>query len=365
VQNAFAHSEFLFRLFMHPLLVSLWTRIANFKGDTAKTVRDVHALLNEVQRDPTTRPHFIFINLMQTHTPYTLPEAYIDEFAPYYKENRAVRDFVRNYNSQAFRWLLPLEERFKPMESAILNDLYDAEVAYQDYLLAPLLEFLSRQENTLTIIVADHGEGLGEHNFMGHSFVTYQELVHVPLLIKFPHQMAAGRRIPTTVSTRRIFHTVLDVAKIPAAETAYRPAHEVKQLSLVRTVQGREPEHDVVFAEAFPPNTFLGMMETHVPRMIETFHCKVNRWAIYDGDQHKLVRIAGVKDELYDLATDPREENDLISQQPERAARLAGKLETGLARAAARRPESWAMQTLSLEDDENLMKHLRALGYIE
>jgi uncharacterized sulfatase len=367
VQNIFAHSEFWFRLFMHPRLVSMWTWLANFKGDTAKTVRDVHECLSRVQTSPTAKPHFIFVNLMQTHTPYTLPEAYINQFAPYIKENRAVRDFVRNYNSQAFRWLLPLEERFKPMESAALNDLYDAEVAYQDHLLGQLLEFLSRQENILTIIVADHGEGLGEHNFMGHSFVTYQELVHVPLIIKFPDRMAAGTRVGQTISTRRIFHTVLDTLKAQLHESPYRPAGEVRQLSLAGTIEGHDPEHEIVFTEAYPPNTFLGMMETHVPRMIETFHCKLNRWAIYaDDDRFKLVRIEGIKDELYDLMTDPGEETDLITHYPERAGQLAAKLEYSLAKAAARRPESWqADLSLSFEDDENLRQQLRALGYIE
>lgn len=367
VQNVFAHSEFWFRLFMHPRLVSLWTWLANFKGDTAKTVRDVHECLSRVQTSPTAKPHFLFVNLMQTHTPYTLPETYIDQFAPYLKEDRAVRDFVRSYNSQAFRWLLPLEERFKPMESRVLNDLYDAEVAYQDHLLGPLLEFLSRQDNVLTIIVADHGEGLGEHSFMGHSFVTYQELIHVPLIIKFPAQMAAGQRVDKTVSTRRIFHTVLDTAKIQPVELASRPASELKQLSLTRTVQGHNPEHEVVFSEAYPPNTFLGMMETHTPRMIETFHCKLNRWAIYDDeDRYKLVRIEGIRDELYDLVADPHEETDIAATQPQRADQLAHQLEHALAKAAARRPESWpASPTLTFEDDENLRRQLRALGYLE
>ncbi|GAB4457286.1 MAG: sulfatase [Anaerolineae bacterium] len=367
VQNVFAHSEFWFRLFMRPAFVSMWTWLANFKGDTAKTVRDVHECLSRAQTSPTAKPHFLFINLMQTHTPYTLPESYINQFAPYFKENRAVRDFVRNYNSQAFRWLLPLEERFKPMEARVLSDLYDAEVAYQDHLLGQLLEFLSRQENILTIIVADHGEGLGEHSFMGHSFVTYQELVHVPLVVKFPDQTAAGQRIGKIVSTRRIFHTILDAAKVHPAESTYRPAGEIKGLSLTRTVQGLEPEQETVLVEAYPPNTFLGMMETHVPRMIESFHCRLNRWAIYDAeDRYKLVRIAGIKDELYDLQADPQEEIDLAATQPEQVAQLVSKLESSIAKAVARRPANWTTApALNFDDDENLRKQLRALGYIE
>ncbi|MFQ5575884.1 MAG: sulfatase, partial [Anaerolineae bacterium] len=288
--------------------------------------------------------------------------------APYFKEERQVRDFMRNYNSQAFRWLLPVEERFKKMESAILNDMYDAEVAYQDHLLGNLLEYLCRDEiaaNTLTIIVSDHGEGLGEHNFMGHSFVAYQELVHVPLIVKFPAQAAAGRRIPAAVSTRRVFHTALDTAGIPVLQTEHRPPSDVKSLTLLRTAQGKDPEHELVFVEAYAPNTFLSMMETHVPQLIETFYCNLNRRAVVQGQQ-KLVRIEGVQDELFDLAADPQELDDLIAQQPARAGKLSGKLDAFKAQALARRPETWqANRTLTLNDDETLAQQLRALGYIE
>ncbi len=369
IQNAFAHSDLLFRLSLHPLVVPVWSRVANFKGNTAQTLRDVHNYLARMQGDPAAAPNFVFVNLMETHTPYAPPEKFIDRFAPYFKENREARTYARNYNSQAFRWLAPLEERFRPMESAILNDLYDAEVAYQDHLLGSLLELLSRRDvadHTLTIIVADHGEGLGEHGFMGHSFVTYQELVHVPLIVQFPGQMAAGQRINTTVSTRRIFHTILEAAGFPVIpETTYRPAIDVKQFSLARVLQGANPEHEFIFSEAYPPSTFLGMMETHTPRMIETFHCHLNRWAAYQGS-HKLVRIEGLRDELYDLAADPLETNDLAPQQPAEIARLAGRLESFLVQARARWPDNWqASQALNLEEDENLTKQLRALGYIE
>jgi len=235
-------------------------------------------------------------------------------------------------------------------------------------LLGQILEYLARDEaadNTLTIIVGDHGEGLGEHNFVGHSFVAYQELLHVPLMIKFPEQVAAGRRIKTTVSTRRVFHTVLDAARIQLFETEHRPASDVKQYSLARSLHGADPEHELVFGEAYAPNTFLSMMETHVPQLIETFHCKLNRRAVYHG-QHKLARIDGVQDELFDLAGDPTEQHDLLDQRPDLAANLAGKLDAFMVKAIARRPDNWeANQAVNLDEDENLRQQLRALGYIE
>ena len=368
LQNSIAHSDFLFRLSMNPLLVPLWTKFANFKGDTAKSLADVVAFLEDTKRGQHKKPQFMFINLMEPHLPYTPPEQYVNKFAPYFREDREIRDFMRKYNYQAFRWFLPVEDQFVEKETEVLNDLYDAEVAYQDHVLSQTLELLSQNEladNTLTIIVGDHGEGIGEHDFVGHSFVAYEELLHVPLIIRFPEQMAVGQRHKTTVSTRRVFHTALDAAGIPVFETEHHPATDVKQLSLARTVQGKDPEQEVVFSEAYAPNTFLAMMETHVPHLIETFHCNFNRRAVYMG-QHKLARIDGVQDEVFDLDTDPGEVNNLSRRQPELTGKLVGKLDAFMAQALARRPDNWeANQTINLEEDENLMNQLRALGYIE
>ncbi|MEW5960577.1 MAG: sulfatase [Chloroflexota bacterium] len=362
LQDAFAHSDFLFQLSMHPRFVSFWSNVGNFKGHTANSIRDTRRFLEKNRRAP--KPQFVFLNLMETHLPFSLPDTFIDKFAPYFKEQRQAREFMRRYNTETFRWLVPLDQPMEELKAAVLNDVYDAEVNYQDHLLGPLLEYLSQAENTLTLIVADHGEGIGEHNFVGHSFVAYQEVVQVPLIVKFPDGAAAGRRLPDTVSTRRIFHTVLAAAGVKVFETNHRPAVDVQQLSLSRTVEGRDPEQGLVFVEAYPPTTFLSMMQKHTPHLIDAFHCRQNRWAVY-GDGYKLVRVEEQQDELFDLAVDPGEEQNVIEQYPERAARLSTELKTFVAQALARQPDSWYNRTLNLAEDENVVRQLRALGYIE
>lgn len=363
LQNAFAHSDFLFRLSMHPWFVPVWSTLANFKGNTANSIRDVNQFL-ETRRNAA-RPQFVFLNLMETHTPYGPPDTFIQKFAPYFKESREARNVIRRYNLEAYRWLLPLEEPMAEVASNVLSDMYDAEVNYQDHLLGPLLERLSRLDNTLVIIVADHGEGIGEHNFMGHSFVAYQELVHVPLIVKFPHGWAAGQRVIENVSTRRIFHTVLAAAGVQPPETEYRPATEVEVFSLAPTVNGKDPENGTVFVEAYPPTTIQAILEKRAPRLIDQFHCTRNRWAAYQGS-YKLVRLDGVQDELFDLAKSPDETHNIAAQQPERVKELSTKLKQLIAQAIARQPDSWqANHSLNIKNDETLLRQLRALGYIE
>lgn len=362
VQNAFAHSDFLFQLSMHPRFVSFWSNVGNFKGHTANSIRDTYHFLDKHRK--ALKPQFVFLNLMETHLPFSLPDTYIDKFAPYFKEDRKAREFMRRYNTETFRWLLPLEESMETLNFKVLSDIYNAEVNYQDHLLQQLLEYLSEVENTLVIIVADHGEGIGEHNFMGHSFVVYQEVIHVPLIIKFPDGMAAGQRFGDTVSTRRIFHTALAAAGVEVFETNHRPAVDVEELSLARTVEGRNPEQGPVFVEAYPPNTFLSMMKKHTPNLIDLFHCRQNRWAIFQ-DQHKLVKVEGRQDELFDLSADPNETRNIIDRQSAVAARLNGELKNFVSQSIARQPDSWQKRSLNLEEDENVVRQLRALGYIE
>lgn len=361
VQNAFAHSDLLFQLSLHPKFVAFWSKVGNFKGDTAQSIGDVFDFVRKNQTNPA--PQFVFLNLMETHLPYRPPDNFIDKFAPYFKEDRQTRDFLRRYNVETFRWLLPIEGSLPSMEESLHNDIYDAEVNYQDHLLEPLLEFLSKAKNTLTIIVADHGEGIGEHNFMGHSFVTYQELIHVPLIIKFPDELGMGQRTNTTVSTRRIFHTALAAASAQVHESNYRPASPVKSLSLAQTVQGHDPEQETVMVEAYPPNNFLSVMHKHTPHLINLFHCTSNRWALYD-KENKLVRIDGVKNELYNIATDPVETVDIINQHPQQAADMSDKLHALIAQAIKRQLNNWQPTHTAIED-ENITKQLKALGYID
>ena len=363
IQNAFAQSDVLFQLSLHPAFVRMWSKMANYKGHTANSIRDTWQFLEEAEKS--NQPQFVFLNLMETHMPYAPPDTFINKFMPYFKDTREARDILRIYNAATHRWLFPLDEPLGELENTVFNDIYDAEVNYQDHLLGQLLEHLSEVENTLVIIAADHGDGIGEHDFMGHSFVAYQELVHVPLMIKFPDGMAAGQRINENVSTRRIFHTCLEAAGVQVFESEDRPAMDVKKYTLAQTAQGPDPEQGTVFVEAYPPKTAVNLMDKLNAPLADTFHCRRNRWAAYEG-QYKLARIEGVQDELFDLSADPAEIQNLADKNPDLTADMSKKLKTFVAESIARQPNNWqANQSLDIENDENITRQLRALGYIE
>jgi uncharacterized sulfatase len=372
-QNQFARNNLLLRVAMHPLIVPLWQDSVNFKGDTKRSLHDVVSYLRahrgrQAASGENERPLFTFINLMETHLPYRPPAGFIRKFAPYYEDDDEAQAFMRSYNKEHYRWMIPLTDPLGELEDRTLNDLYDAEVAYQDRLLRRLLKDLDKprvRDNTMVVVTSDHGEGLNNHNFVGHSLVAYDDLVRAPLVIRYPKHYPAGERISSLVSTRRVFHSILEAAAIrPTGSDTDRALADVESLTLTRALNGSAPHEEQVFAEAYTPDTLLALMETENPTAIDFFRCRSMRRAAYQG-RHKLITVGNEPDELFDLIDDPGETRNLLSQRPSEAAKLEGALKSFVAEAESRRPANWeSARKLKLDDDE-VSERLRALGYIE
>lgn len=369
IQNAVARSERVLSFTLNPLLVPLWTKFANFKGDTERSLKDAHTYLQRAfgvrVQTTTDRPEFVFINLMETHLPFTPPEPFRSQFVPDLANDRAVRDFMNHYNALAMHWLLPLAEPFSELEQRTLHGFYDAEVAYQDHLLRPLLEFLSSPavaENTLVILAGDHGEMLGEHNFMGHSFRVYEELVHVPLIVRFPGQQQ-GRRISEPVSTNQIFHTIMEAAGLPASSTGLESlVEEVKRSSLRRAGLSHRlaASPPGVVSEAYPPTNVLRIMEKHVPELIDHYQVRSLYRAIYGAGRMKLVSSELEGQWLFDLERDPGEQSPIAATGE---VELVGALNRFVELARDRQPLAWNRS--GIEIDDQLQQQLRGLGYLE
>jgi uncharacterized sulfatase len=344
--------------------------MANFKGQNARSARDIVRLLRDRENSEDindTKPMFMFVNLMETHLPFWPPGEYVDQVAPYMRSNKEARDIIRRWNREAYRWAAPLEEPLPELEGRVLSDMYDAEVAYQDDYLGPLFELLSQRknaDNTLTVIVSDHGDGLGEHNYFGHAFVAYQELIHVPLILHWPEAISDRSRVEPPVSTRRIYHTILEAAGIEADEFSSDESGETSSLSLLETINGPDPESNTAYAEVYPPLNFAKAVQHRQPELLERFRCLATRRAVVK-DNYKLIQVDDLSDELFDVDADPLETENLIHERPDETADLVSELEK-LAREVIVQSEMLeAGDTLDLESDEQLVQRLRGLGYIE
>jgi uncharacterized sulfatase len=349
---------------LHPWLVPIWTRYVNYKGHTQHSIDDAIAYLGRRRAGGQERPLFVFLNLMGTHFPYRPPQDYVERIAPDITGDRLAYAFMRRFNADAARWASPPDPSLTEWERQALDGFYDAEIAYQDDHLGRLLDYLRESgalRDTLVIIAADHGEGHGDHDFVGHGFVVYQELVHVPLIVHFPERFPKSARISTTVSTRRIFHTVLDIVGIKPPLDETDPNANVAGLSLVNATDGaRDTEGNLAFAEAFPPTTFLGVLERRNPAIIERLSLTQVRRGIYDG-ANKLAVVGGRVEGLFDVSADPAETRDLSVSKPDLAADLHRKLDLFVNTAEKYRAGGAAFSQVT----EKVVDQLRALGYIE
>ena len=217
----------------------------------------------------------------------------------------------------------------------------------------------------MVIITSDHGEGLNNHDFVGHSLVAYDDLVRTPLVIRYPQQYPEGERISSVVSTRRVFHSVLEAAGVdPSGNGQQALPIDVKGLSLTAELDKENPSEPTVFAEAYTPATLLGLMENENPAAIDTFRCRSMRRAAYAG-RHKLITVGDEPDELFDVVSDPGETENLLSRHPHEARDLEQALSQFVRDAEGRRPANWEETRKVSLDDQEISKRLRALGYIE
>jgi len=164
------------------------------------------------------KPFFCWVHLFDPHMPYTPPEPWLEKFAAGYDgpmdgTMSAVLDSVKAGG-----------DKIMHADVEHMIDRYDGEIAYTDHWVGRLLDVLDEtgvRGKTLIIVVSDHGESFGEHLglFFEHNASVYDETLHVPLIIVPPQgAAAAGRRSNAAVSLVDIVPTVLDIVDADAPE---------------------------------------------------------------------------------------------------------------------------------------------------
>jgi arylsulfatase A-like enzyme len=171
---------------------------------TEETLKRFAGIINSMNKAE--EPFFIFINFMETHEKYRPPLKY--------------RQFSRWFDKQFVNMA-----GFYFKQDSYLNfflemnrDLYDDEIYYLDDKIKTLwsiVERFSERENTVLIITSDHGEHFGEKGQFGHNLSLYNELVWVPLLVRYPQGSIPTGRDDRLVSLTDIYSTVLDLAGSP------------------------------------------------------------------------------------------------------------------------------------------------------
>ena len=230
--------------------------------------------------------------------------------------------------------------------------LYEAEIRHADREIGRLLEALDtmgRADDTIVVLMSDHGESLGDHGlFFTHDFTLYEELVHVALVVRRPGGESA--RITTPVS-------LIDVMPSLCAWLTVECPDGVDGVPL--------PERDsavderALFAASAPWRERYGGYPRHYVRGLE------GRWTMIRRGSKKVIKIPhpdGPIWEGYDLVRDPSELEDVFEAEPDRAfGGLQEELLKWEARMRVSRPETReALEGL----DGKTLEELRSLGYV-
>ena len=256
---------------------------------------DTQAILAEWVAGHSGKPFFAFLHLFEPHSPYEPPEPYLS--------------------------------RYKLR--------YDGEIARADEIVGTFLKFLKDSgvyDRALIVFLSDHGEGLDDHGEDEHGVLIYRESIHIPLMVKFPKSARRGESVRAAVGLVDVFPTVAEVLGIPVP-VGLAGRSLLGALGAAGAAAAPKPRR--IYSETLYPRLHLGWSDLA---------------SLEDERDHY---IESPRPELYDLAADPGERNDLAAGLPPAFRSMRAEL--------ARLPRP--LQPPGDSDPEQ-MKQLAALGYI-
>jgi arylsulfatase A-like enzyme len=222
-------------------------------------------------------------------------------------------------------------------------EAYDSEIHYVDEKIGELATHFGWDDDTLILVLSDHGEEFGDHGGIGHGHTLYGELIDVPLLMSYPARWNGPRSIGMRISTLDLLPTIADlIGATPVAQ------HE--GTSLLPLLDGTDdtPGSRMLYAHLYRRRK--GVAGNQGPLEMRS---------LIHGDW-KLITSSLGPPQLFNLADDPDEHHNRIDEHPDVGATLQSAL-TALEHSRPTQPEARTTITLSPADDEKL----RALGYVD
>lgn len=294
------------------------------------------------------KPWFLFLHSYDTHRPYTKPGPwshlyaggqgsriaeqivamsnlselvvdghYFPQFQPNYFRHPSGEMIL---DPGTYDWL---KGRIKDTDSLTVTpadkqhvvDHYDATLAYGDLLLGDFLasmEDAGKLDNTVIIVLSDHGEDLLDHGYMNHRTGLYDSCTHVPTIVSGPG-FPAGSRVGGLIEARDIATTILSVAgaTIPAG---------LGGRDLRAVAAGTAPTLDAVFSEGV-----MDMVSVRTPTHKLVYHHAPLNVAGY-ADTLAAATLDDAHFTLYDLKADPGEQTNIVASDPTTAGALRDRL---------------------------------------
>lgn len=278
------------------------------------------------------QPWFCYIHLLRPHEPYLAPEPQGTQFFSKDEKVSEMREKKILYK------IHEMEESQKEVAAKYLLDSYDGNLAYVDFKIGAFLDELREQslfENTVIVIASDHGEAFLEHGRIGHGFVLFEELLHVPLIFRAPEP--AGIQAGVSLETAEM----LDVYPTLVEIFGFEMRNTLHGRSLLSGMRGRSfSPKPAIFAQAHGTNLLSIRMGNL--KMI----CK------FDPNTKELSDFT-----LFDLEKDPEEQNSIYTSDYPVDEFLS---------AAKEYMARWPVDLTAPENDipDELREDLEAIGYL-
>ena len=247
---------------------------------------EVHAAVLD-HLDTSVWPQFLYVHTIDPHAPYKPP-------APFH--NRFIGEQVP----------APDDVERSP-EARLELDFYDAEIAYADHALGGFLDALRERglyDDSLFVLLSDHGEEFLEHGNIRHGYTLFEEQIRVPLLVRFPHARWGGRRVRESVRIVDVLPALVDLLGEEAPTG-------LDGSSFLDLISGSDAiDRRVLFSEENMDSSVLTSLREGNLKLIK---------------RESPANLRGV--ELYDLANDPGEREDVSGVRAEETERLLAHLE--------------------------------------
>lgn len=294
------------------------------------------------------RPFFLFLHIMEPHSPYGSGEPYDSMYDPQSYEPV----MVTGPNSDIIdelSWKLPDKLKddpgFDPKNKRISRELvrkiislYDGDITFMDSQLGRILEALRANgalDETIVVLTADHGECLFEHNLsMEHNRYLYDSTLHVPLIFRYPPLIPAGEVFDEIVESIDILPTVLDMCGI-------EPPHTVDGRSLLPFFRHGQPEG---FQYAY------SLVGTNPKKLM---------FSVRSSQYKYIYRPHNDSRELYYVTDDKTESNNTADAMPDKAMEFHALLDEWIQRG----PKLVEKEGRRLSPVE--AEKLKALGYVD
>jgi len=289
-----------------------------------------------LDKRPQKLPFFLYVHAIDPHVPYKPTAEFLSLYDPLPYDG--VVDF--SDDNALLEKIKAGQVKLKDRDKVHLEALYDSEISYHDVHFRAVLTALEKRqlaENTMVVVVADHGEEFWDHGSVGHGHSVYEELLHIPMVIRIPGLTDTVTTIKTSAGLVDVMPTILDALgeTIPA---------ELSGRSLLRELSGSSSDAPQVAISGF-----------------------MDGWRTVVIDGMKLIQRTEKRVMVHDLANDPHEQSDVSAARPITTRYLRGQLGLALAKSepgagAASGKKVHREQKTNI--DAETEAQLRALGYV-